>query len=271
MPDEPPRTNETTDERSGPDVAPRAAAEPTEPDAAAAPLPDRRAFIRQLSGDAVVSAGRIAGLSSVFRRSVLAAGAAATRELQPPLSNPVPDVDPAIGTTAQATGPTPDLGGAEEAARPPMAPPPTVPPPMAATIDAVASLTPEQHAFLVRGTRAVFAVSDPAGAPHVSVSPCHWDGEILRLPSQMFAARAAHVDRDPRVTVLIEDHGSGAWVTVTGIATIVYGADAAADVTRVIDGVRTVVGAVEAWSAFEGRSDAAVIRVRPSRFLWRQG
>ena len=66
---------------------------------------DRRAFMRQMSRDAVPTAGRLAGLSSVVRRSVVAAGVAATRDLEPPAEDalptdpqPVPNVPAAPAT-----------------------------------------------------------------------------------------------------------------------------------------------------------------------------
>jgi hypothetical protein len=233
-------------------------------------LADRRTFIRQLSGDAVASAGRIAGFSTAFRRTMLAAGVAATRELESPPSTLPPAVEPAIGDPASADPPDGDPSDA----------PPSMPTvaslPSAASIppgglsgdDVVAALTPDQHDFLTRGTRAVFAVNDPKGAPHLSASPCHWDGEILRLPSQMFAARAAHVDRDPRVTIFIEDRSSGAWVTVTGMASIVYGEAVETEVATVIGHDQGGAAAVD-WAELRTIGDAVVIRVRPSRFLWR--
>ncbi len=74
-----------------PVVAPGGAVEPVapggdavEPVAPVAPTPgaDRRAFLRQLSGDAVTTAGRFAGLSSALRRSVFVAGQTAINGLE---------------------------------------------------------------------------------------------------------------------------------------------------------------------------------------------
>ena len=230
---------------------------PVEAGVEAPPLADRRTFIRQLSGDAVVSAGRIAGFSAAFRRTVLAAGVAATRELDPPPSAVPPTTDPAILAPAAA---------------PPSPPTAAATPPAGPSGDAVvAALTPDQHDFLAGGTRAVLAVNDPKGAPHLSASPYHWDGDILRLPSQMFAARAAHVDRDPRVTVYIDDGSTGAWVAVTGIASIVYGEAVKAEVEQVLAQDDPDSAKREGWAALTSTGDAVVIRVRPSRFLWRPG
>ena len=69
-------------------------ADPLEPvDAPESPpesSPDRRAFMRQMSRDAVQTAGRLAGLSTVVRRSVFAAGEAVTRDLEPAAEEELP-------------------------------------------------------------------------------------------------------------------------------------------------------------------------------------
>jgi hypothetical protein len=259
-----------TDDEAPPDPTPAVPPSPSDPPVPAdtgepAPaLADRRAFMRQLSGDAVASAGRIAGLSSVFRRTVVAAGVAATRELQPPPDDVTPAVEPLAPSPAAADPPgrptaEPAAARTGMAARAATA---------GAGVDAAAALTREQHDVLARGTRAVVAVNDPTGAPHLSASPYHWDGTVLRLPSQMFAARAAHVDRDPRVTVFIEDRASGAWVTVTGTASIVYAEAAANEIARVI-GDDPDNGRAASWAPVQANADAVVILVRPVRFLWR--
>jgi hypothetical protein len=262
-----------TDEETSSDPVPAAAAPaesseppvPAEPDGTPPALADRRAFIRQLSGDAVASAGRIAGFSSVFRRTVLAAGVAATRELQPAPNDVAPEIDPSAGPVAADQPGTPTTEGATPA--PPSSAGGTTARPM---VDVLAALTRDQHDLLARVTRAVFAVNDATGAPHLSASPCHWDGEILRLPSQMFAARAAHVDRDPRVTVYIEERSSGAWVTVTGTASLVYGEAATREIAGVI-GDDPGSAAATGWNSLLASADAVVIQVRPVRFLWRPG
>ena len=83
------------DRKGDPQPESDATADPVEPADAAADAPpdpstDRRAFMRQMSRDAVLTAGRLAGLSSVVRRSVVAAGVAATQGLEPPVDDVVP-------------------------------------------------------------------------------------------------------------------------------------------------------------------------------------
>src|SRR5688572_8856235 len=95
-----------------PEDAPRI--DPLEPAdvAPVAPLdasPDRRAFMRQMSRDAVLTAGRLAGLSTVVRRSVLAAGEAVTRDLEPTSEDELPSDAPPVpdGPAPLATQPPP--------------------------------------------------------------------------------------------------------------------------------------------------------------------
>jgi hypothetical protein len=232
---------------------------------------DRRAFIRQLSGDAVVSAGRIAGLSTAFRRSLFAAGSAVTRELETSAApGPV-----AGGPMPGAARPTAGI----ESPEPPEPPPPAKPGPAAKSsqasapppADAVAGLTPDQLGFLARGERAVLSVNAPTGAPHMSASIYHWDGAIFRMPSQMFAARAQLVDQDPRVSVFIEDRTSGAWVVVTGLASLVYGDAVERETMLVLERSLSPGDAASRWDEMRARGDAVVIQVRPTRFLWRPG
>ena len=49
---------------------------------------DRRRFLHRISGEAVSTAGRLAGFSAAVRRSVVAAGQAAAEEIGPPAATP---------------------------------------------------------------------------------------------------------------------------------------------------------------------------------------
>jgi hypothetical protein len=260
-----------SDERSETEETPAAPREPTGPPEAAPDRPgvaDRRTFIRQLSGDAVVSAGRIAGLSTAFRRSLFAAGSAVTRELET-----------SAGPEPVAGGPMPGAARPTAERETPEPPPPAKPgpvtgspqPPAPPPADAVAGLTPDQHGFLARGERAVLSINAPTGAPHVSASIYHWDGAILRMPSQMFAARAQLVDQDPRVSVFIEDRTSGAWVVVTGLASLVYGDAVERETMLVLERSLSPGDAASRWDEMRARGDAVVVQVRPTHFLWRPG
>lgn len=250
-------TDERAD-RDGQTPPPFDTAGPNEAATGPGGTPDRRTFIRQLSGDALVSAGRIAGLSSAVRRSLLAAGVSATRELDGSATREPAAASEPPSAQLLAGPPTSSI----DAQRQPQ--PATRP-----AVDPVAALTSDQHDFLAHGHRAVLAVNDPTGPPHLSSSMYHWDGAILRLPAQMFAARAQHVDRDPRVSVFIEDRSSGALVVVSGVASLVYGDAVGLETMLVLTRYLPRDDAVARWDEMRGRGDAVVIQVRPTRFLWR--
>jgi PPOX class probable F420-dependent enzyme len=213
----------------------------------------------QMSRDAVLTAGRLAGLSTVVRRSVFAAGEAVTRDLAPAAEEEVPSVPQPVPTTAPTPAKT-ATPAAEVASDPP---PPTAAPQPTLT------LTPEQHDFLATGATATLAVNDPAGAPQLTSSMFHWDGSTLRLPGRMFTARATNIDRDPRVSLLIEDATSGAWLAVTGVASMVHGDEAGDELALVLSKYLEPDAAADRLGEMRSSGDQMVIRVRPTRTVWR--
>ena len=214
----------------------------------------------QMSRDAVLTAGRLAGLSTVVRRSVFAAGEAVTRDLAPAAEDEVPSDPQPVPTTA----PTPAMAAtpaAEVASDPPPAP--------ISVPDPTLTMTPEQHGFLTTGATATLAVNDPAGAPQLTSSMYHWDGSTLRLPGKMFTARATNIDRDPRVSVLIEDAASGAWLAVTGVASMVHGDEAVDDLELLLTKYLEPDAVADRLQEMLSSGDQMVIRVRPTRSVWR--
>jgi hypothetical protein len=234
--------------------------------ATGAPLdsgPDRRAFMRQMSRDAVLTAGRLAGLSTVVRRSVFAAGEAVTRDLGPAEEHlpgeprPLPDVP--VARAAPATEST----TAQVVSDPPPTPTPTAP------SEANLAMTPEQNDFLATGATATLAVNDPAGAPQLTSSMYHWDGSTLRLPGTMFTARATNIDRDPRVSLLIEDAESGAWLALTGVASMVHGDVAVDELALLLSKYLQPDAEADRLQEMCSSGDQMVIRVHPTRLVWR--
>jgi len=219
--------------------------------------------MRQLSRDAVVTAGRLAGLSSIVRRSVVAAGEAAVGDLDAPSETaPLEMAPPEMAQPAD--GPPADPVPAQAA--PAVAPTLSVPP---AGPDPVLALTPAQHDFLANGAKATLAVNDPAGAPHLSSSMYYWDGATLRLPARLFTARATDVDRDPRVSLLIEDATSDAWLAVTGLASVVYGEQAEAEMSLLLGKYFDAETVALRLAEVRSSGEHIVILVRPIRFVWR--
>jgi nitroimidazol reductase NimA-like FMN-containing flavoprotein (pyridoxamine 5'-phosphate oxidase superfamily) len=235
-----------------------------EPGTALERATDRRAFLRHLSRDAVWTAGRVAGWSSMVRRSMVAAGEAASAAF-----TPGDDEAPAVPTPAE---PTPEPSSTAGPAAAATSVPATAVPAASATTsgtDGVAALTAEQHAFLDRSPRLTLAVNDPAGAPHVTSSAYHWDGATFRLPGRQFSLRASNVERDPRVSLFIDEPSSDASVTVTGLAALVYGDDVEAGVLEILMKDGSLDEAQARLAALRAEGDLILIEVRPTRFVWR--
>jgi PPOX class probable F420-dependent enzyme len=230
----------------------------SDPAAAKNATADRRMFLRQLSGDAVVTAGKLAGASAVLRRSLVAAGEAAVGHLETATDAAAP------GEPAVAPGQIEAPGAADTAASPRVASAPTPP-------DPVSTLTAAQHAFLANGTRAVLAVNDPGGQPLVSFTTYHWDGALIRVPGRASTARAVNIDRDPRVSLLIDDVTSDAWVAIAGVASLVYGDQVEPDARLILAKYHDEAEGERRWQEMRSSGDLLSIRVRPTRFVWRAG
>jgi hypothetical protein len=134
--------------------------------------------------------------------------------------------------------------------------------------DPVPLLSPHQHELLELGSTAILGANDESGSPHLTSSIFSWDRTYLRLPSELFAARVARVDADPRVSVLVE-LGLDTWVAVTGIATIVSGEGVEAEMLTILRKHQTEEEAVRLWTEMRSSGERVVIRVRPTRFVWR--
>lgn len=219
--------------------------------------------MRQMSRDAVLTAGRLAGLSSIVRRSVVAAGVAATRDLEPSADELLPSDPQPVPNAPVAPAPSgPPMLSAPQHAGDPRSAPTAVP-------DPILTMTPDQHDFLATGATATLAVNDPSGAPHLTSSIYHWDGSTLRLPAELFTARATNVDRDPRVSLLIENATSGARLAVTGVASMVHGAEAEDELTRLLSKYLEPDAVEDRLQAMRASGPQMVIRVRPTRIVWR--
>ncbi len=213
------------------------------------PPPDRRGFLRQLSGDAVVTAGKMAGLSTLLTRSISAAGASVARDLETLGGGKATDATDTIGaidtpSTSLPDGTSPDAAATRDAPEPPDQPiaPTAIDATTPSVSPAIERLTADQRTVLAAATAGTLAVNDRSGAPHVTMTALTWDGASFVIPAQLFGARSGHIDADPRVTLLIEDASTGSWVTVTGIATL---------------------------EDPDPATDRVTIRVRPTAFVWR--
>ena len=234
--------------------------------------PARRTFLRQLSGDAVSTAGRLAGFSSIIRRTVVAAGVTAARGLEATVEEKAPaGATPGSTITVEMPAPSPGPEPASAAGTIPPAPAAgTIPPASRARErpDPVLALSPAQHDFLTGAISATMAVNDPAGPPHLTSSMFHWDGSMIRLPAQLFTARATNVDRDPRISLLVHGSTSETWVAITGAASICYGEQAADDTRQILAKYHGPDEVARRWEEMAAEGDRIVIQVRPTRFVW---
>jgi len=218
---------------------------------------NRRDFLRRAAGEVAAGAGRIYRLSNVAQRSAAAAGAALVDGLglgvvEPPSAAAARDAEsgPPPAPVEQPAGAAP-LPAAS-------APVPAAPP---------SALAAEQDAFLAARGSATIAVLDVHGEPQLTAGPYHWDGAVFRLPTGAFTAKAANVDRDARVSLLIGDLETG-WVAVAGHAALVVGPAAREHALIVQQGLGAAALA-RAWSSQDDPNDLAVIVVTPTRFVWR--
>jgi hypothetical protein len=258
MPDRP------ADPEPSPDPRPEQATESPAP-------PDRRTFLRQLSSDAVWTAGRVAGASAAFRRSLVAAGETAIGAFE--TATDAPAVAPEPGGALPSPGPAP---AAADATAPATAhatadatSPASVAPRPVPQADPVAALTADQQTFLSSGRRAALAVNDPAGHPLLAFSDYHWDGSLFRLPARDFTARTIDIDRDPKVGLLIDDPASETWVAISGLATLVYGDQVEPEFRLILSKYHDADRVTQRWNERASSGDQVVIRIKPTRFVWR--
>ena len=147
----------------------------------------------------------------------------------------------------------------------PAAPTPAVP------LATPVALSPRQEALLATATSAVLGTNDAAGAPHLTSSRFHWDGTVVRLPSDLFAARVERIDADARVSLLVADEGPDIWVAINGTATVVTGDAVEAAMMEIPRKDMTDEEANRSWTEMRSSGNPVVIEVRPSRYLWRLG
>jgi len=133
------------------------------------------------------------------------------------------------------------------------------------------TLTAQQEALLIEAATAVLGTNDAAGAPHLTASRFHWDGTIVRLPSDLFAARVERIGADARVSLLVAADRPDAWVSINGTATVISGDATEAGTMQILGKYLTDAEAAAAWTELRASGNPVVIEVKPSRYLWRLG
>jgi PPOX class probable F420-dependent enzyme len=83
-------------------------------------------------------------------------------------------------------------------------------------------LTPEQAQLFLDANYAVVATLRTDGSPHQTAVWVDWDGEHVLLNTHEGRAKARHLRRDPRVSVLVFDGDNWyRWVSVSGTAELI--------------------------------------------------
>jgi hypothetical protein len=188
-------------------------------------------------------------------RSATAAGEAAANELG--LKEPGEAAPAETAMPVAAAAPAPETA--------PIAAPPA---PIAAPPAPLRPLTTRESELLT-ATTAVVAVNTPDGTPQLTRAPFHWDGETARMLGQLFGARIANIQRDGRISVLVEDHRG--WLTLIGEATVATGPSAQAEAAALIARDRPDQPADTGWATLNAAGDQAVIVLRPTRIVSQAG
>jgi hypothetical protein len=258
----------------GPTVVPDGGGEHSAADPSPAEEPSpRRAFLRKMTVDAVLAGGRLAGSAEIIRRSAAAAGETLIRELdhlQAPSEGPASAADQPV---ADASSPLPVRGPPAA----PSVPDPAAGAPMNAEPGAGRSpesspppLTPAQAALLDSVSPAVLATVQTGGAPHLTVSPFHWDGRVFRISALDWTARTQNVQIDARVSLLIDDPRGRLSLSVSGSAAVIAGPSVREDTLPILRKYASDGSEVASrWAELNADGDRVVIVVVPERMTWR--
>ena len=129
---------------------------------------------------------------------------------------------------------------------------------------------------LQRHRNALIATTGPEGAPQLTPVWYLWDGEALLASVPGWTVKVANIRREPRIAICVDDEVAGCYATLTGPATIVEGSPADREAVRAAtwplllkylpDGEAAV-----RWERIDAAGDRVVIRLEPTRILWRAG
>ena len=129
---------------------------------------------------------------------------------------------------------------------------------------------------LRRHRNALIATASADGAPQLTPVWYLWDGEKLSASVPGWTVKVANLRRDPRIALCVDDEVAGCYATLTGNAEIVDGltddreAVRAATWPLLLKYLPEGEAAVR-WSRIDADGDRVVIRLMPSRILWRAG
>jgi PPOX class probable F420-dependent enzyme len=121
----------------------------------------------------------------------------------------------------------------------------------------------ELDAFLAERHTLVLATLRRDGTPHLTTVWYRWDGASFWISTNRDRAKYRHIERDPRVAMLVDDPPRETSVSATGVAVEVATDEAAYEGALSI--VRRYVDDPVAYLAERAGEPRVLLRIRPER------
>ena len=137
-------------------------------------------------------------------------------------------------------------------------------------------LGPDLSGHLRRHRNALIATTGADGAPQLTPVWYLWDGGALSASVPGWTVKVANIRRDARVAMCVDDEVAGCYATLTGSAELVEGSPDDREPVRAATWPLLLKYLPEGeaalrWSRIDAEHDRVVIRLVPSRILWRAG
>lgn len=134
----------------------------------------------------------------------------------------------------------------------------------------------ELTGHLRRHRNALIATTGADGAPQLTPVWYLWDGVALLASVPGWTVKVANIRREPRTAICVDDEVAGCYATLTGTATIVDGTPSDREAVRAATWPLLLKYLPEGeaavrWERIDADRDRVVIRLEPTRILWRAG
>jgi PPOX class probable F420-dependent enzyme len=129
----------------------------------------------------------------------------------------------------------------------------------------------ERENFLASQRDAIIATVNRDGSPHATPTWYHWSDGAMRISCPESTQKVRNIERDPRISVCVDDQVSGTFITAFGRATVIRG-DQVDELTWPL--LLKYLHEDEArirWARINADRDRVVIMFRPDRIVWRSG
>lgn len=138
------------------------------------------------------------------------------------------------------------------------------------------ALDGELTGHLRRHRNALIATTGADGAPQLTPVWYLWDGEAVLASVPGWTVKVANIRREPRTAICVDDEVAGCYATLTGPATIVEGTPSDREAVRAATWPPLLKYLPEGeaavrWTRIDADGDRVVIRLEPTRILWRAG